>query len=64
MTPEDIKKLKEVLGPYFVCEGYMQKNDFCMFVNEQPDGGFKWDFIDYEPADKENYRKVIVLRVD
>lgn len=31
-----------------------------MFINEYPNGGFEWTFLDYEPEDSENYTKVYI----
>lgn len=49
---------------YFEAKIWMKskqgENDFSMFINEQPEGGFKWQFLDYEPEDKENYSPLIV----
>jgi hypothetical protein len=36
------------------------ENDFYMFVNEQPKGGFKWEFLDYKPEDDHNYRPIYI----
>jgi hypothetical protein len=29
------------------------KDDYTMFINEQPEGGFGWKFYDFEPAGSE-----------
>ena len=42
----------------------LHKDDFGMWLNEQPSGGFKWEFLDFEPEDKENYRKIFILAND
>jgi len=28
----------------------MGEDDMGMFINEQPEGGFKWDFLDFDPG--------------
>ena len=40
------------------------EDDYWMWVNEQPNGGFKWTFLDFEPKDKENYKKIYVTPLD
>ena len=51
-------------GKYFEAKIWMKskqgENDYSMFINEQPEGGFKWEFLDFEPIDKENYSPLIV----
>lgn len=32
--------------------------DFGMWLNEQPNGGFKWSFLDFKPEDVENYCRI------
>lgn len=48
----------------YVC--YMKskegEDDICMFINEYPNGGFKWDFLDYKPEDIENYTPIYIYR--
>ena len=39
-------------------------DDFCMWLNEQPDGGFTWKFRDYEPKDKHEYKKIYITAGD
>jgi hypothetical protein len=34
--------------------------EFTMYANEQPDGGFEWTFLDYEPEDSENWQKIYI----
>jgi hypothetical protein len=36
------------------------KNQYSMFVNEQPEGGFKWDLWDFRPDDGRRYTAVYV----
>ena len=36
------------------------KDDYFMWLNEQPHGGFCWKFLDYRPEDKENYKKIYI----
>ena len=44
--------------------GYMKsvpgENDLSMFINEAPEGGFEWKFLDYKPEDMENYTPVYI----
>lgn len=51
---------------YYV--GWMECKDgdnaYSMWLNEQPNGGFKWQFLDYKPSDEENYRKIYILAND
>jgi len=35
-------------------------DSYSMFVNEYPNGGFEWSFLDYEPKDAENYRPIYI----
>jgi len=35
------------------------ENDFSMFINEQPSGGFKWEFLDFNP-ESEDYSSLYV----
>lgn len=48
----------------FEAIGYMRavvgENDFYMFINEQPQGGFKWTFLDHKPEDDHNYRPIYI----
>lgn len=48
----------------FEAIGYMKavvgENDFYMFINEQPYGGFKWTFLDFKPEDDHNYRPIYI----
>ena len=48
----------------FEAIGYMKavvgENDFYMFINEQPQGGFKWTFLDFKPEDDYNYRPIYI----
>ena len=40
------------------------EGQFGMWRNEQPDGGFKWKFLDYKPEDEHNYRKIYISAID
>ncbi len=40
------------------------EGDYGMWLNEQPDGGFAWEFLDYRPDDEENYVKIFILAKD
>lgn len=57
MTDPNPKPAREIIG-------YMKskpgEDDLTMLINEYPDGGFKWTFLDYEPDDKENYTKIFI----
>lgn len=57
----DIKKMAEEYKEH-VC--YMKskdgENQFYMFINEYPDGGFKFEFLDYQPKDLENYTPIYI----
>lgn len=35
-----------------------------MWINEQPCGGFEWNFLDFKPDDEENYRKIYIAAID
>lgn len=54
------------MGKLWVATCYMKSvpgnNDYSMFINEQPEGGFKWEFLDYEPDDKQNYSPVYICK--
>jgi hypothetical protein len=41
---------------------WMKENDACMFINEAPEGGFSWDFLDYKPDNDQEYRELIVCK--
>lgn len=45
---------------YYV--GWMRSNEHGMWINEQPNGGFRWEFLDYEPGD--NYTKIYIAACD
>ena len=57
-------KLYSILATEKVRIGYMKsvpgEDDFSMFVNEYPDGGFEWKFLDFKPEDSENYRPIYI----
>jgi hypothetical protein len=40
------------------------ENKFGMWINEQPNGGFEWNFLDYKPKDEKNYTKIFILPRD
>lgn len=44
--------------------GYMRSvggnDDYGMFVNERPEGGFEWKFLDFKPEDIENYKPIYI----
>ena len=51
-----------------IIKGWMKsapgEDDYTMFVNEQPDGGFKWEFIDYTPDDTYEMRPIWISTKD
>ena len=52
------------MSEYFEAKIWMKskqgENDYSMFINEQPEGGFKWSFLDFDPEDEVNYKSLIV----
>ena len=67
---EDVLTLGEKFehngATYYV--GWMRsedgKNQFGMWINEQPNGGFEFSFLDFKPDDEMNYRKIYILAED
>lgn len=52
--------------PFYV--GWMKskpgQNSYGMWINEQPNGGFRWEFLDFKPASHENYSKIFITPYD
>jgi len=40
------------------------QDQFGMWINEQPNGGFKWSFLDYRPDNENEYIKIYILATD
>jgi hypothetical protein len=36
------------------------ENSYGMWLNEQPNGGFEWKFLDFRPKDIENYSPIYI----
>jgi len=58
-----VGKMFELDGvKYYV--GWMRskapKDDYGMWLNEQPNGGFGFEFLDFKPEDEENYTKIFI----
>jgi hypothetical protein len=45
--------------PYYV--GWMREKDYGMWVNEQPNGGFEFEFLDFKPKDSHKFREVFIV---
>lgn len=70
MTADDKKKIGETFVhkgvTYYV--GWMRSvdgsDDFGMWLNEQPNGGFAWEFLDFEPDYFNEYQKIYISAED
>lgn len=65
LTQAQLDTLEEKCKAVAAAIGYMKskpgEDDYCMFVNEiRSGGGFEWKFLDFEPEDIENYRRIYI----